>query len=443
MSGPSTFDGNFHSLPISAGPLSNVSNRRISSWSKTATPPPPTRWVSTKTQTTKTHTTKTTKTQTKTNNNNNIFDDSVTAALRRTNLIDDYPSDTGAVTPSAPSFIASPVIPVGIPIEPPPTGIPVGDDALAPISASTCFGFPKALFKDGTTRPWEWGGAFEDRQADRPEILLVDNAAAFRPGPRSLEWSPYYDEKHLTNLWRKYGLQIGLLKNGTVKAWGSCSVDIPEELQIVGNVVQLSLGGAHAIALLKDGSVRVLGNRNDENVCNFAVPEDLRTATQRVLQVAAGAHSVALLEDGTLRAWGHNDDGQCDVPAELCFALEGQRVVQIAAGLKHTVVLLANGTVKAWGCNKVGQCNVSSKGFGTRRVVQVAAQVDRRVSRTVVLFADGTTKMFADDIMPPTSEQFQPQQIVQHVPSCYQQPVQFQANRAPFWKAKMFYCSLM
>lgn len=315
--------------------------------------------------------------------------DSFTAALQRPNLIDDRLTDTGALTPSAPTLVAAHV---AAHVAAPPTGIPVGipvdcDDgggggAFA-ISASTCFGFPKALFKDGTMRPWKWGGALEDRDAEPPEVLLVDNSRGCGEFSNGITCDMTYRTK----------MRIGLLRNGSLKAWGSCSVDLPEECVVRGHcdvVVQISLGGEHAIALLKDGSVRVFGGRNLENNDNFSVPEDLRTAgRQRVVQVAAGAsHSVALLEDGTLRAWGHNGDGQCDVPVELCFALHGQRVVQVAAGLRHTVALLTDGTLRAWGCNKDGQCNVSRKPLETRRVVQIATEF----SHNVALFADGTTE---------------------------------------------------
>lgn len=262
------------------------------------------------------------------------------------------------------------------------------------ISASSCFGFPKALFKDGTLRPWKWGGALEDRDAEPPEILLVDNACGFDSNGITLDMTyRIVEPKHMGPK-----LKIGLLKNGSVKAWGSCSVDVPEDCA-ERNVVQISVGGEHVIALLKDGSVRVFGGRNPENDGNFSVPEDLRMARQRVVQVAAGAsHSVALLEDGTLRAWGQNGDGQCDVPVELCFALEGQRVVQVAAGLRHTVALLTDGTLRAWGCNNDGQCNVSRKPLEIRRVVQIATEF----SHNVALFADGTTERLGGAPLPPT-----------------------------------------
>ena len=73
-----------------------------------------------------------------------------------------------------------------------------------------------------------------------------------------------------------------------------------------------------------------------------------------VVQVSAGgAHSLAILADGTIRAWGYDGNGQCTVPD-----FGGIEVVEVSAGEYHSLARLADGTVKVWGRNSDGQCTL-------------------------------------------------------------------------------------
>lgn len=67
-----------------------------------------------------------------------------------------------------------------------------------------------------------------------------------------------------------------------------------------------------------------------------------------VVAITTGqGHALALKDDGTVRAWGGNWEGQITVPPGL------SNVVAIAAGHSHSIALKADGTVVAWG-NMVG-----------------------------------------------------------------------------------------
>lgn len=84
---------------------------------------------------------------------------------------------------------------------------------------------------------------------------------------------------------------------------------------------------------------------------NAWVPSDLST---NVIAVSAGyEHALALKTNGTVQAWGGgNYYGQRTVPAGLT------NVSAIASGYYHNLALRADGTVVAWGDNYYGQSTI-------------------------------------------------------------------------------------
>jgi alpha-tubulin suppressor-like RCC1 family protein len=95
-----------------------------------------------------------------------------------------------------------------------------------------------------------------------------------------------------------------------VVAWGNNSqgqLNIPTGLE---NVVSISAGGNHNLAIKSDGTVVAWG---DFASGQTAVPDTLSNV---VAVSAGGAHSLALKEDGTIVAWGSNLSNQVNpIPA--------------------------------------------------------------------------------------------------------------------------------
>jgi hypothetical protein len=119
----------------------------------------------------------------------------------------------------------------------------------------------------------------------------------------------------------------------------------------LSNVISLSAGYAHVLALRDDGSVVAWGVNGAGQATN--VPAGL----SRVVKVAAGnSHSLALRSDGTVAGWGNGP--AANVPAGL------SNVVSIAAGYYHSMAIKSDGTVVAWGAGTNYVSDVSSTDKG-------------------------------------------------------------------------------
>ncbi|PYI87955.1 MAG: hypothetical protein DME26_04520, partial [Verrucomicrobia bacterium] len=96
---------------------------------------------------------------------------------------------------------------------------------------------------------------------------------------------------------------------------------------------------------------------------------DLVTADGQALSnvialTSGGGHALALKNNGTVFAWGDNSSGEASVPPGLT------NVIAVAADERLSLALKRNGTVVAWGGNEFGQTSVPA---GLSNVVAIAA----------------------------------------------------------------------
>ena len=159
----------------------------------------------------------------------------------------------------------------------------------------------------------------------------------------------------------------GTLKVVPVAAWGDNTFGQTNVPSGLGDIVAVSGGTSHSIALQTDGRVVVWGSGSATNV-----PPGL---TSVVAVAAGGSHSVAVRADGSVIAWGGGP--ATNVPAAL------SNVLTVAAGENHGIALRADGTVAAWGVNANGEAAVPS---GLSNVVAIAAGG----SNSLALRVDGT-----------------------------------------------------
>ena len=199
---------------------------------------------------------------------------------------------------------------------------------------------------------------------------------------------------------------VALKKDGTVWSWGwNCfgqlgdgtTTDSNKAVQVkdssgqpLADITAVSAGGCHTIAVKKDGTVWSWG-WNDWDQLGDGTTTDSNKAVQvkdssgqaltDVIAVSAGGlHTVAMKKDGTVWSWGYNNFGQLGdgTTANKNKAVQvkdssGQPLADItavSAGESHTVVLKNDKTVWSWGYNNHGQL-----GDGTTASRNEAVQV--------------------------------------------------------------------
>src|SRR5438128_1237042 len=103
----------------------------------------------------------------------------------------------------------------------------------------------------------------------------------------------------------------------------------------------MAAGYQHCLFLKEDSTVAACGSYHT----NYGdVPITIPDGLTNMLAVSGGdSHSLALKSDGSVVAWGFGTDGQTNVPAGLT------NVIAISAGSNHSLALKADGTVVGWG----------------------------------------------------------------------------------------------
>lgn len=238
---------------------------------------------------------------------------------------------------------------------------------------------------------------------------------------------------------------VALKRDGTVWAWGrndygqlgdgtTLNKSTPVQVKGTGGagflteIVAVTVGNNHTLALKKDGTVwawgyNIDGRLGDGSMTNRSTPVQVKGPSgngflTEVMAITAGyRHSVALKKDGAVLAWGYNADGQ------LGNGVAGDRnmpsrvkggagtgfltdIKQIAAGKNHTVALKSDGTVWTWGINETGQLGDGTKTnrntpvkvwAGQGKEFSGAVAVTAGAGHTLILKSDGTLWAFGDN----------------------------------------------
>lgn len=186
------------------------------------------------------------------------------------------------------------------------------------------------------------------------------------------------------------------------------TVGIIPDINLGGTAIQISAGGKHTCALLDTGAVRCWGQGQYGqigygNINNIGDNEDPSTAGDvdvggNVVQISTGfEHTCALLDTGFVRCWGSNAQGRLgygnvgnigdyEQPSSVGDVVLDTPVSQVTCGYAQTCVLLTNGNVRCWGFGSRGQLgygntetigdNESASAAGNISLGGLATQVD-------------------------------------------------------------------
>lgn len=147
------------------------------------------------------------------------------------------------------------------------------------------------------------------------------------------------------------------------------------------DIIAVDSGLLYTVGLRSDGTVLVAMNdwpheKEYEDHYLFAEMCMIISGWEDIVAVSSGGHHIlALKADGTVLTAGENSKGQCDVS-------KWKDIVAISAGWDHSLGLKKDGTVVAAGDNEYGQCDVSKwKGI---------TQISTQLYYSVGLKKDGT-----------------------------------------------------
>ncbi|XP_063224238.1 RCC1 and BTB domain-containing protein 1-like isoform X3 [Bacillus rossius redtenbacheri] len=178
------------------------------------------------------------------------------------------------------------------------------------------------------------------------------------------------------------------LGNGTTN---QLLVPSPVAAMSCKEVVDVSCGSHHSLALTRDGEVFAWGQNNCGQVgsgmsTNQIAPRKVNSALsgKRVISIACGqTSSMAVAENGEVYGWGYNGNGQLGIGNNVnqlnpcrVSGLQDKVVVKAACGYAHTLALTDAGELFAWGANSYGQLGTGNKS-NVSSPVRIAADIGR------------------------------------------------------------------
>ena len=176
------------------------------------------------------------------------------------------------------------------------------------------------------------------------------------------------------SLWTWGSNNHGQLGNGIIRAWDDA---VHEPTKIMENIVAISAGSSHATAIDTDGNLWIWGRNFNGALGMGQTPARLPNSPEpllvleNVVSVSAGRHhTLAIRDDGSLWAWGMNNESQIgtgsaspsrNTPVEI--QIDGN-VRTVVAGSGHSFAITSDGNLWAWGDN-------SDRGLGHDAVTAI------------------------------------------------------------------------
>ncbi|MCD1260078.1 S8 family serine peptidase [Paenibacillus athensensis] len=248
------------------------------------------------------------------------------------------------------------------------TAVPItGLSAIAAVSAGG--GFSVAVKNDGTVWAWGYNASGE----------LGDGTYANRSVPVQVKDISNNNLTNVISISSGSYHTLALKSDGTVWAWGYNNAGqigsgndpggmFPRAIQVsnLSGIVRIAAGGSHSLALKGDGTVwgwgeGTQGQLGNGNNSSSRVPVQISGISQikAIAAAPSGSHSLALKTDGTVWAWGSNNFGQLGNNSSVDSRVPIQvtslaNIALVAAGGNYSLALKNDGTVWVWGNNSLG-----------------------------------------------------------------------------------------
>lgn len=145
---------------------------------------------------------------------------------------------------------------------------------------------------------------------------------------------------------------------------------VPVQVSALNNIIAVSAGYYHCLALKNDGTVWAWGSNGFGelgcgNNTNSTVPIQVTSLTNIIAISGANWFSTALKNDGSVWSWGYNHSGQLGLGTNnnsfIPMAISSlSNIIEISAGAHHTIALKNDGSLWTWGHNNYGQLGDST-----------------------------------------------------------------------------------
>lgn len=201
---------------------------------------------------------------------------------------------------------------------------------------------------------------------------------------------------NIVQIYAATNYSLALRSDGAVFAWGSnldgrlgVGDDAPTSRNAVqvnnlNNIIQISAGDDHALALRDDGSVFGWGNNEfsqigDGTTTNRLSPVKINSLNNIKQVSAGGIHSLALRSDGLTFGFGGNSDSQLgdgttstrSIPIQINNVIGGTQVI---TGNSQSLILKNDNSISSFGRNTIGQLG---NGTFTNSPIPVEVQFPR------------------------------------------------------------------
>jgi alpha-tubulin suppressor-like RCC1 family protein len=176
----------------------------------------------------------------------------------------------------------------------------------------------------------------------------------------------------ITNTWTVWGNN----SSGKYCDGSSGSSTTPRELGVSGDIVQISQGFDHVLAIRNDNTLKVCGDNSQGQLGNGTTTDESQFVNNTILSgiqdvVAADQVSYALTTAGDVYEWGDTINGQVQTPTQITGL---SNIVQITASSKSLLARTATGDLYGYGLNQYGEL-----GDGTTNSITTPTVVETNV----------------------------------------------------------------
>ena len=296
----------------------------------------------------------------------------------------------------------------------PGSGLPFVPAPITPIIAGNAHSM--AITADGDL--WAWGliscnQDYSETTTHLYPIRIMEEAISISTSIGEIPWSSGNTHSMALTadgmLW-VWGVDIreanALARSTGSRGWGSPSrqfSNIHTPINIMSNVVSVSAGGGHALAITSDGTLWGWGkswsgqlgeSRSDSRGRPVVIMDD-------VIAVSAGsAHTMIVTSNGDLWTCGRNSSGQLgdgttderrgpinQSPLKIMYDVN-----VISAGSSHSMAITSSGDLWAWGCNRYGQLGdgTTENRYSPIKIAHDMDLVSAGGSHTMAISYDGT-----------------------------------------------------